>query len=121
MPETIKSIASEIKHIAEITSRMDERVKIVTQTQNDINDRLDELISGQREQIEQIREDIADVDDCIQRIKAKFNERLVELEDHKKLWGSRVNFFFSYVWQGTYIICICYLLFKMGINNPPIP
>lgn len=158
---TANKVIQEIKQVIDITSRVDERVKIIAEKQQHMNERLEELSDEHNKLVTKVHvlesnslvDQVMTIEERIARLKSrlevveavgspkqqkfvqtvmselgdvlgkteKLERRVEELEHDKKTWGNRVSTVMSYVWQGTYIICVCYLLYKLGLNNPPIP
>lgn len=143
-----EGIQVEMKKLLDLTTRVDERVKLIVERQQEMNDRLNKYASDHNELstrvsiIESDTEALDTLDNLRHRItmleahgpdalrKAVdeledqlyiVDERVKKLQDyHEGLWG-KVNKFFGMIIHAIWIIVVCYLLYKMGINTPPIP
>jgi chromosome segregation ATPase len=145
----VKIIIEEIKELINTTSRIDERVKFIAEAHSVMNDRLDSCIESSNvlsTKMSAVESYVVEINDKFLKLKSrlealeaykigkltnlfsemkvileKMNDRLLAIESERRAWGHRISTIVSYIWQGTYIICICYLLYKLGLNNPPIP
>lgn len=150
MPESHNNIIDDIKLVLDITSRVDERAKIIADSQQKINARLDHLIDEHNNLASRVyvleskggRKIIDEIEDKTNRLKSRiellesagspWHQRIVEsinniksrlnkLEDHKDGVNYKLKTFFGYVFQGTFVILVCYILYRMGLNPPPMP
>lgn len=138
----------ELKKLLDLTTRVDERVKLIVERQQEMHSRLNQFAADHHELttrvsiIESSSEELSSFDNMRQRItmleahgSASVNKTLNELEDqvsvvenrvrkledhHEGMWG-KINKFSGMLIHGVWIIVVCYLLYKMGINTPPIP
>lgn len=156
-------LLQEIKIILDITSRVDERVKLIQSNQQDLNHRVNDFLSEFNElssrvsviesksggnlhlleqtinemkiKIENIdiggtkssyktQEELDDLESDISDIKnriAKIDEKVGRLQDHKNSWEDKANKYFNFITQGVWVIIVCYVLYKLGLQSPPIP
>jgi uncharacterized protein (DUF3084 family) len=138
----------EMKKLLDLTTRVDERVKLIVERQQEMHSRLNQFADDHNELttrvsiVESNSEDLQTLDQLRQRItmleahgSESLNKQVDELEDqtyamdnrirkieehNAGLWG-KINKFLGLLVHGIWIIVVCYLLYKMGINTPPIP
>ena len=136
-------IINDLKIVLDITSRVDERVKVIKDAQQDLFDKIDAIC-----------EDIKNMESRISVIESsnntdKHNKLLAELhlldkretqsamqvkielesikliiqalEKEKNSWLRIINSALGLLVHGMWVILVSYLLFKLGISNPPIP
>jgi cell division protein FtsB len=156
MPET-RDLLTEIKQVIDITSRVDERLKIIAEAQQQIGLRLNHLvdehnalvgkvhvieskngnklheaISNQEEKLVRVNGRIEVLEtvgsqksqrqiEDLQEVIIKVKERIRDLEEHRESVVSQAKSIMGYIWQGIFIIMICYLLYRMGLSLPPVP
>ncbi len=155
MPET-RNLIDEIKQVIDITSRVDERMKIIAESQVQLNQRLNHFIDEHNALSSKVHvmetrfgsknPDMLAIEEKHNRVLAKIEileslgsprqqkfventedalndikSRIKELETHKQGISEKVKQIMGYVWQGLFIIIVCYLLYRLGLNPPPIP
>lgn len=122
MPET-RDLFGDIKQIIDITSRVDERMKVIGEAQQQINIRLNTLIDEHNAVIakvhvlENFQKTIIEQEEKLLGI----NSRVKDLEEHKETIIGQFKSIMGYIWHGAFIILMCYLLYRMGLSTPPIP
>jgi len=153
-------LISDIKMVLDISSRVDERVKMIQLTQQELSIRLHQLVSdcsnitarvsvlesknGNR--LHAFEEEIREIQTRIERIdligtstfKVNIDEtyktlelldeksnvliaRINKLEEHNEGWRSKTQHYGHLLVQGIWVVIVCYVLYKLGINTPPIP
>lgn len=146
---------SDIKQLLDISSRVDEKVKTIQSTQQELSLRLRELTDdmsqmsarlmvleskngGHIHVIEnQVRELETKVDIINANGTAKFSKihsdedvlskcktmdfRIQKLEGINDGWQARVKQYGGLVIQGVWVVVVCYILYRLGLNGTPIP
>jgi chromosome segregation ATPase len=159
MPQQSELI-SDIKQVLDISSRLDERAKIIQSNQEEMNQRLNRMIGDMHQlssrvsvlesknggKIHELEDQINDLHIKVETMnvvgtsymqkkeaaeKNDFKEmdeqmnklvmRLSALETVNDSWHSKIKHYGGLVIQGIWVIIVCYILFKLGINTPPIP
>lgn len=138
----------ELKKLLDLTTRVDERVKLIVERQQEMHIRLNQFAVDHNELITRVSiiesnaEELETLDQLKHRVTmleahgpVSLCKSIQELEDqvyvlesrikkleehHEGLWG-KINKFLGLLVHGVWIIVVCYLLYKMGINTPPIP
>lgn len=138
----------ELKKLLDLTTRVDERVKLIVERQQEMHSRLNQFAADHHELttrvsiVESNAEDLETLDQLRQRVtmleahgSEPVNKQVNELEDevdiiedrvkkledhHEGMWG-KINKLLGLLVHGVWIIVVCYLLYKMGINTPPLP
>lgn len=150
-----RTIVDEIKQVIDITSRVDERMKIIAESQQQLNIRLNHFVDEHNALVTKVQvldsrtgvklsDNVASLDEKYLRLIArlevletmgshkeqKFTEdvnntfhdlknRMKELESHKQGTSEKVKQILGFVYQGMFIVIIAYLLYKLGLSNPP--
>ncbi len=153
MPESTVRLVEEVKQIIDITSRVDERVKMIAEAQQQINFRLNHFIDEHNALVAKVQvieskstnkfpESLATIDEKVMKSQVRLDvlenlgstksqkladevntlkSKVEKLEEHKNSLSERFKMIFGYVWQGLFIVLICYILYRLGLNTPPIP
>lgn len=108
--ELIKEVSKSIRGLYELTTRVDERLKAIEEKQ----EKLDERISGELHSIEN------EVKNINKEINA-LDKRIIIVESLTENQESKWKTVIGYVMYGVFILIICYLLYLLKINPPPIP
>lgn len=124
-------IVNDIKTVLDITSRMDERVKIIQSGQSETHNQLNKLAGDLVDLAERVTviesrngHKTETLEEKVEIAKDRLNLfelRIIRLEDHKQNWLTTVKQYSGLVIQGVWVIVVCYLLYKLGINTPPLP
>lgn len=146
---------NDIKQLLDISSRVDEKVKTIQSTQQELSSRLRELTedmsemaarlmvleskNGGRTHIieNQVRElenkvDVMNASGTSKFCKVHAEEdtfskcktldfRLQKLEGINDGWQAKVKQYSGLVIQGVWVVIVCYILYRLGLNGPPIP
>lgn len=155
----VDEIRSELKLVYELTARIDERVKLMIEKQQEMTSRLNEFIDAHnllvsrvsvleskngnhiykvdarinelierltfvevespinKIKLEEIEEDLISNKDKIEQIKSKINK----LEDDTNSLWRKIKQMVNLVIQGAWVIAVCYLLYKLGLQAPLVP
>ena len=143
-----EDILSDIKTVLDISSRVDERVKIIQSGQAETHSRLNQLVyeintlmtrvsvleSKNGGAVHKLEEDLHLLDKRVERIEPialdflklaenmrETETRLFKIEDSHEGWAAKVKQYTGLVIQALWVIIVCYLLYKLGLNTPPIP
>lgn len=122
------SLVNDIKLVLDITSRVDERVKIIAESQQQMNTRLNHFIDEhntlasrvtvlESKNINKIYDTVQDLEEKVVTLKS----RIGNLEEHKQSILDKSKQILGFVYQAIFIIAVCYILYKLGISSPPIP
>ncbi len=163
-------LRGELKQVLDLTTRVDERVKLIAERQAEMNARLNHIIeahndltsrvrvleSGRGNQkviIEKVdeladrillvestgspylRERMKDTESEIKNIIKEriqllnesskellsINQRLVDIEQRHKGFWAKIKHFWGMIIHGVWVIIVCWLLYKFGLNTPPLP
>lgn len=162
-----QDVLGEIKSLLDISSRVDERVKNIQQSQQELNTRVNQFLGefaqlssrvlviesrngGKLHEIEDTLNKMQDnlvtfnlklekIDIAGTAFENKNNtagkevqeeqtealevlkEKVAKLEMHNESWQNKVKYWGALVIQGVWVIIVCYILYKFGLNTPPIP
>lgn len=153
-------LVNDIKQVLDISSRVDERAKLIQATQKELTDRLNafsqefNLLSSRvlvlesknggriheiQDDINTLRSKIDRIDiggpEAFNRVMGEINKERDEVIDKLHDIARRVQYIESsnegsqskvkqYVHlfiQGIWVIIVCYVLYKLGLQTPPIP
>lgn len=131
MPETNKissndflaQILDSIKLLNDLTTRLDERVKIVVEKQGELQrevDHLSALMNSVKERIAIVERN----DDAINNIKVNhenYGYRIVKLETTASQSEGRWQKITNFAIQIVYVVVSCYLLWKLELGNISTP
>lgn len=123
-----------MKLVLDLTSRTDERVKMLIEKQNELEIRINRLLENNqisdthmREEINDLSEKIAimenrdfaeeisEVQDNIHNIEIKIQNLNNRLGIHDKSWDK----IFDAFWKICLIVIAGFILYKLGIQQPP--
>jgi DNA anti-recombination protein RmuC len=122
------NLTEDLKLVLDITSRLDERAKIIADGQQKIDNRLDHFANDYNNLVSKVRvlesknigkiiDDLKDLEERISRMRG----RVEKLEDHKEGITDKLKLASSYIFQGSFIILVCYILYRLGLSTPPMP
>ena len=153
----MRQLAEELKLVLDITSRVDERIKMLVEYQTSVNHRLEKLSSDYNELLNKINvvESSNDrrIRDAIESVNQKISKIEILLENMNRMGSNKtqlfieetrkdidllrnkieklteyetdrmqkIKSFLGLVVQAVWIIIVCYLLYKFGLNAPPTP
>lgn len=121
-----------IQKLADLTTRIDERVKLIQMKQSDLEDRIENVIGRHTEILQKIAvleshnnatafsllsKDIEETDREVYMI----DKRLISVESisgsQQERWKGVTSFLVQLIW----IILAAWVLMKLNLNPPPIP
>jgi len=123
--EFLNQILISIKALNELTTRLDERVKVLLERQKFLEDEIDKIASVGIKASERIaiieRDDTNDIVVSLKAADNDYDKRLHKLEtDFSQVEGRRQKIW-NFVIQVIYAVVTCYILWKIGLGNvsPP--
>lgn len=121
-----ENIESTLQKIYDLFSRLDERVKIIVEKNNDNEDKIEELRDELNESLMEFRKELLEVDGeeifdrikLIEKTQYNFDNELTRFqnthESKKKTWTNLFDFLSRIIWT----IITAYLLYKLGLQPP---
>lgn len=139
-----QDVLNDIKQVLDISSRVDERVKIIQVGQHETHEQLKSLANAlghltarvavleannvhdsmHEVELKLERLEINKIPEQVYRLKERFDStemRVARLEEHKEGIVQKVKQYSGLIVQAVWVILVCYLLYKLGLNTPPIP
>jgi len=128
-------ITNSIKALYDLTARVDERVKIIGEKQVNFEHRLETLIENQQgvttrvsilesKNGQEVKGDISansrKISD-IEKDMVKMTARVDTIASNQKTANNIWLTILDYVTRGGWIIFICWLLYRFGLQTPPLP
>lgn len=138
-------VSESIQLVFDLTSRIDERVKMLIEKQNELDAKMTrfsesvQLISNRltileskdypslKEDLSKIRENIAaisltgedveDLEDKVHNLEVKLEMISLKLGTHDNRWF----LMFDTVWKMALMLVAGYILYKLGLQAPPVP
>lgn len=123
-----KEVTDSLKLVSDITSRIDERMKILIESHNETKDKIDELFiqhnslitrisllesrSNGRE-IGEIKTDFKQLENRLDTVAVKVVDLEKEMLGHSNRWANVVDFIFKV----SVIVLGGFILWKLGIKN----
>jgi phage-related minor tail protein len=139
MPEDISlqilsQTSENIQKLFDLSTRIDERVKAIQSKQDDLDDRMSEVVKAhtdilQKVAVLQSKESgtgalSAKLDECQKEVHQELLEldkRLAVVEGKTNTSQDRWNKIFAFAIQIIWVILAAYLLMKLGIQAPVVP
>jgi len=120
-------VSQSIKSIFDLTSRIDERVKLIMRKQDQMEEKLDERLAniheleGRLRLVESNKEDIEkeveSLRDTVHNMELGLQAVEIQTEGHEGKWKTIISFAVQIAW----VILAAYLLMKLGIQAPAVP
>jgi chromosome segregation ATPase len=118
-----KDINKENKSFLDITSRIDERVKMIIEKQKDVDDQIKKLVNDFHSVQEKIaiisndysKEEIVELRSKISLLETKSESFDTRLSHHDNRWEQ----IFDAFWKIILMIIAGYILYKLGLQTPP--
>jgi len=136
MDETLyREVTQSIKAVFDLTARVDERVKMLVERQVQTDDKIEdfsrnqtELVSkvsvletrNEKEFIDELRRFEAAMKDT-QRDLKEIDQRLYHVEKSSHSNENRWKQIYHFVRDTVWVIIVCYLLYRLGLQPPPFP
>lgn len=126
-PDYYAEVSASIKSIFDLTSRIDERMKIVMKKQEEMERKLDERLEsihqlqGRMNLLESAKEDlekgVGSLQSVVHSIELNLQEVKIQSDGQESKWKTIVSFGVQIAW----VILAAYLLMKLGIQAPAVP
>lgn len=121
-------VTESIKSVFDLTSRIDERVKLIMKKQDEFDKKLDDRMADAndiRTRIRLIEAQVNDNDDqSLEQMKAEFHKMEVRMQaieltqgGAENRWKTFVNFAIQIAW----VLLAAWLLLKLGLQAPAVP
>jgi chromosome segregation ATPase len=159
MPLQTSELLNDVKQVLDISSRVDERVKLIQVNQAELNSRFNALVDdfnnlsarvmviesrngGKSHEIEEkigklhsrvdkidvnteaFRQSLGSIKKLDKEESIKIHDmirRIYMLEHDSEGWQGKIKQWGGLVVQGIWVIIVCYLLLKLGLNPAPLP
>ena len=132
--QILSQTSENIQKLFDLSTRIDERVKAIRDKQDDLDDRLSEIIKTHHEVMQKIAV-LESKDGGIGAVSVKLDEvqrevksELIEIDKRLALVESKTNTnqdrwnkIFTFAIQIIWVILAAYLLMKLGIQAPDVP
>lgn len=121
-------VTESIKSVFDLTSRIDERVKLIMKKQDEFDKKLDDRMADAndiRTRLRLIEAQVNDNDDqSLEQMKAEFHKMEVRMQaieltqgGAENRWKTFVNFAIQIAW----VLLAAWLLLKLGLQAPAVP
>ena len=134
MDDILKEVMQSIKAIFDLTSRIDERIKFLTQKLNDLEKEVDDTsrlqsISESKSHIEShklqgIEATIPEIEENIQKLSEeleKLEYRIHSEESYNKMTQNRWKIAFDFTYKTIWVMFVCWLLYKSNLQSLSLP
>lgn len=125
---------NKMETLLDMISRIDERVKLIQEKQNDLEDRFDEAMAVRQEKLQKLavlEAKVADeealrenIHNCQGNCKASFyqmDKRVSSLETDSGRSEDRWNKIFGFIIQLVWVLLAAWLLLKLNLQAPAVP
>jgi len=130
-----KEVTSSIKAMFDMTARVDERVKMLVDKQNNVEHRLETICTSQMELTtkvgiletrngHEVKQHVAKVDSSIDALEGELRQvelRLMAVEKTASSSEAKWKMILDFVYKAVWVILVCYLLYKLNLTPPPLP
>lgn len=141
-----KEITSSIKTVYEMVARIDERVKMIAENQNELSKRIDKTsdslidldhshldLGGRIHVIEErgsvgmsqyLREELHEYNSTIDKMDTRMHNletRIAIVEQVSNKSEHKWSMIFDFIYKSIWVIVVCYVLLKLNLNPPAIP
>lgn len=121
-------VTESTKSIYELTARVDERVKLVSERQATLDNKIESMVASHNQIVSRVvtletRDYVElqkEVDKLTDLIQAQ-ESRLAILEDNKKGMDWKLGQVADFVIKLVWVVVACYVVYKLGLSTPPIP
>lgn len=126
--QILSQTSENIQKLFDLSIRIDERVKLIQDTQDTFEDRLDNMMKSNNELMQKIAvletkngtSLKGDVDECHRTLR-DIDKRLTAVESVSKGFENKWQELVKFVVQLVWIILAAWALYKFGLNSPPVP
>lgn len=122
-----REVSESIKSVFDLTSRIDERVKLIMTKQDKMEGKLDERLQtlheleGRIALIESAKKDtekqLGSLQEVVHTIELDLQAVSIQSAGHESKWKTIISFAVQIAW----VILAAYLLLKLGIQAPAVP
>jgi len=125
-----REVANSIKSLFDLTSRMDERVKMMVEKQSQLEDKIDNLSKTQADLTTQVtvldggQVGLSKLSSSLEEIEDEIVEIDIRLRGAEKTNSSfekKWSYFLGFIRDTVWVIVVCYLLYKLNLQAPPLP
>lgn len=119
--QVLSQASESIQRLFDLSTRIDERVKVIKEQNSGFYSRLDDL--GKDLKSIEHRLTILETQEVGQLVKQmnEVDKRVSTLEQKSKGWEGRWNVFATFIIQLVWITLAAWILFKLHLNPPPVP
>lgn len=104
-----------------LESKNGNKIHILEEEIDELEKRIEKIDFGGTEimktTIKEVNTEIESLDDSSKDMQS----RLQMLEHSNQGWEGKVKYYSGLLMQAAWVIIVCYILWKLGINTPPIP
>lgn len=123
-----KEVISSIKAIFDMTTRLDERIKMLLEKQHDTDNKISNIFSSQADLNTKVSvletsngpANQKKTDDIFQKL-AQLETRLSNVEKSATNTEAKWKAIFDFVYKTIWVVVVCYLLYLLNLSTPPLP
>jgi len=130
-----REVTQSIKAVFDLTARVDERVKMLIEKQNQIDTKIEGLSIHHTDLVTKVgilesrnekefKEQIARFEDSVKEAEntlKEIDQRLYHVEKSSHTSENRWKSVYTFIRDTAWVLLVCYLLYKLNLNLPPIP
>lgn len=130
-----KEVIQSIKAIFDLTARVDERVKMLAEKQINTEKKIEMIVVVQNDMATKLgiletrngnhlKEDMNSLTDEVQELYdnvKNLDTRIANMEKAKNVNDNRWSLVFDFIYKTFWVIFVCYLLYKLNLQAPPLP
>jgi predicted nuclease with TOPRIM domain len=116
-----EKLIAQLAQLADITTRMDERLKSIKDKQIEIDQKIEDVLHKHNSLLERVLKlEANDNEELFDDVKA-IDKRLSSIEYVSGGFENKWKTFSSYVIHLIWIVIACWVLMKLNLTTPPIP
>lgn len=126
--QVLSQVSENIQKLSDLSTRIDERVKAIQSKQGEVDDRLADIIKSNTDLMHRLivleQTNGATMKFAVDEMSRQINvldKRMAEIEGISKKQENRWAGIFQFLIQLIWIGLAAWMLFKMGLNPPPVP
>lgn len=126
--QVLSQVSENIQKLSDLSTRIDERVKAIQSKQSEVDDRLADIIKSNTDLMHRLiileQTNGATMKFAVDEMSRQINvldKRMTLIEGVSNKQENRWNGIFQFVIQLIWIGLAAWMLFKMGLNPPPVP
>ena len=118
-----REVSESIKSVFDLTSRIDERVKLLMKKQDELDRKLEDYlkitseIDGRIRVLESNKEALSYLGNTVHTLELDLQQVQIKTTGHENKWKTIISFAMQIAW----VILAAYLLLKLGIQAPAVP